>query len=149
MLKPVTMSPPWYNIMLFPFLMLVNCYQIASSLQQFVVYMNSSSEMTIASCWAGGVEIPCQNLGVYLKAARKPSNTDNTSDSESFIARIEKNDVHTQSSLATDGIHSECPTWMHYSNKTSMCVCGDNDNDMVKCNATLNETYINFWTVTE
>lgn len=93
MLKPVTMSPPWYNIMLFPFLMIVNCYQIASSLQQFVVYMNSSSEMTIASCWAGGVEIPCQNLGVYLKAARKPSNTDNTSDSESFVARIEKNDV--------------------------------------------------------
>ena len=36
----------------------------------------------------------------------------------------------------------KCPTWMHYSNQTDRCVCGANHHDMVKCNSTLNETYI-------
>lgn len=36
----------------------------------------------------------------------------------------------------------ECPTWMYYSNKTSQCVCGSEHHGMVKCNATLNQTYI-------
>ena len=36
----------------------------------------------------------------------------------------------------------ECPTWMYFSNQTNECICGVSRYDMVKCNATLNETYI-------
>ena len=48
----------------------------------------------------------------------------------------------TELNQKTYSVTRECPTWMYFSNQTNECVCGVNHYDMVKCNATLNETYI-------
>ena len=100
--------------------------QRGSSQQTYAVYLNSSSGIVTTTCWTGGTNIPCRRLETVLKETRMVNQK-----SEAFT-RGRKCDL--------DDV--ECPTWMHYSNETSQCVCGSQHHGMVKCNATLNQTYI-------
>ena len=122
------MSP----VSLFLLFTIVTSYQ---SQKQYIVYLNSSNGTVKTSCWTGGLEMPCQNLGLIMKEVRQLSNED----FESTPSLVDS--LHQQLKFeARDA--TECSTWMHYSNETDQCVCGADHHDTVKCNATLNETYI-------
>ena len=104
--------------------------------QQYAVLLNSSNGTEIISCWTGGLQIPCQNLESLLKNNKnRSSNFDVSTERKHNGMAREKFSTYTR-----DGV--ECATWMHYSNETNQCVCGVNHHGLVKCNATLNETYI-------
>ena len=111
------------------FLSLVPSFERAES-HQYTVYVNSSNMGTVeTSCWTGGLEVPCYNLESTLKKARQ-STTEPPANRSTGIHQQFYSDAR------------ECPTWMYFSNQTNQCVCGANHLDIVKCNATLNETYI-------
>ena len=113
-------------------------YQKVSLHKHYTVYVKSDNGTMNTSCWTEGLELPCQNLELTLKQARKLNNavTESAGKIEALIGT-----PHQQlKSVAADD--RECQTWMHYSNDTEQCACGADHYDMVKCNATLNETYI-------
>ena len=110
-------------------LVAVTSYHAGNSQQQYsFVHANSSNHV---SCWMDGVQLPCQ---VVLQALKEVQTQVTNS-----VRNFNHDYYQTLDSQADD---TECPTWMHYSNKTSSCVCGADHHGVVKCNATLNETYI-------
>ena len=110
-------------------------YQCGRSQQQYniIVYTNASSEV---SCWTKGAQLPCQDVVQVLKEAQTQLNTDFTLVVPTRVSNVD------DYSLDSEADDVECPTWMHYANKTGGCKCGAEHNGAVKCNATLNETYI-------
>ena len=94
--------------------------------------LNSSNEV---SCWREEIQFPCHNLVQTLKEVQTQLNKS----SNSAIHARDNNFYHYLDSV-TDDI--ECPTWMYYSNQTNRCVCGAEHHGAIKCNATLNETYV-------
>ena len=120
------MSPT--STFLFLVFLLEPSFQKAES-HQYTVYVNSSNGTVETRCWTGGLEVLCYNLESTLKKARQTT-------TEPLANRSTR--VHQQSYSGA----RECPTWMYFSNQTNHCVCGANHHDIVKCNATLNETYV-------
>ena len=101
-------------------------YQCCRCHHEYVVYyLNSSNEV---SCWMKGIQLPCHNLVQTLKGAQKQ-----------FNKSPAKHNFYHYNYLDSD---IECPTWMYYSNQTNSCVCGAEHHGAIKCNATLNETYV-------
>ena len=111
-------------------MVLIICVLKTLCQQRYIISLNSNNETDILSCWTGEFQIPCQNLESILEKGKKLlSNKTEVSSGKK-----------TSNANSRDGV--ECSTWMHYSNKTDQCVCGVSHHGMVKCNATLNETYI-------
>ena len=108
----------------------VASYQGGRCHLKYVVYINSSNEV---SCWREGIQLPCHNLVQTLKEAQTQFNK--SSDSTVHA----KHNFYHYNYLDSD---IECPTWMYNSNQTNSCVCGAEHHGAIKCNATLNETYI-------
>ena len=73
-------------------------------------------------------------VGLEISSRKVESNSvkRNQRESPSTIYEVSREDHN----------HKECPTWMHYKNKTNQCVCGASYHDVVKCDVSLNETYI-------
>ena len=91
-----------------------------------MVYYNSSEEPFTISCWNETLEISCQKMEKVLKKA-------------TAVGKLPTYDLHRKEGHTNT---FDCPTWMHYSNETDQCVCGVSHHGIVKCNATLNETFI-------
>ena len=104
--------------------------------QKFTVYAKSDHGIIETSCWTEDQQLPCQGLQLMLTQAKD-------SNDEIFDAFELQSLIHASGSqqLVSDE-DKECPTWMHYSNETGRCICGNDHHGMVKCNATLNEVYI-------
>lgn len=100
--------------------------------QQHNITVFTNLSLNGVSCWFDGAELPCGNVVLALIAAEVNS-ASMASDHKvrGFYGGMD--------SEANDG---ECPTWMFYSKNTDSCVCGAEHHGVVKCNATLNETYI-------
>ena len=105
-------------------------YRGGSSQQQYII-TNSSNKL---SCWIDGAQLPCPTVFQALKEVRTQATNSLAQETVRNFKQYETPD------LQADDI--ECPTWMYFSNKTSSCVCGAEHHDIVKCNATLHETYI-------
>ena len=123
--------------MLLLILIVIGNYKGGNSEQLYKVYVNSSYGTTETSCWTEGLEIPCEYLELTLNEAKQLNDNNN----ESAIPGRQVGSLH-QKLDSVENDNTECPTWMHYSNNTAQCVCGTSHYDMVKCNATINETYI-------
>ena len=119
--------------LLFLVIIVIASYKEVTLHEQYTVYVKSDSGTVNTSCWTEGVELPCHKLELTLKQASQLNNkvTESAKHSE-----LEVSSLHE----AVDD--RECPTWMYYSNDTDQCMCGADHYDTVKCNATLNETYI-------
>ena len=124
-------------ILLFiPFFMV--SYQQSNSEQLFTVYSKSDHGTIQTSCWKEGQKLPCQELQLILKKGKDLNN-------RHFDAVKLPSSVHVdsfQQQVDSGNATQECPTWMQYSNQSEQCVCGEDHYNMVKCNATLHETYI-------
>ena len=106
-------------------ILVVTSYDSGSLQQQYTIeYTNVSNQV---SCWKEGAQLPCQDVVQILKEAQIQSNI--------TPASVTPTEVYGADDM-------ECPTWMHYSNETNSCLCGAEYHGVVKCNTTLNETYI-------
>ena len=94
------------------------------------MHVNLNSGKVKASGLTGGM------AGSYLSNLPPTTKTESQSITESLVNKSTR--VHQ--TTYRDAI--ECPTWMYFSNQKNECVCGVDHHDVVKCNTTLNETYI-------
>ena len=113
-------------------LVAVLSYRGCSSQQQYII-TNSSNKL---SCWIDGAQLPCPTVLQALKEVRTQATNSVAQEAVRNFKQYKTPD------LQVDDI--ECPTWMHFCNKTNTdsCVCGAEHHGIVKCNATLHETYI-------
>ena len=100
----------------------------ARSQQQFIIYVNESS------CWINGAQLPCQTALQTLKEVQTQVTNS--------VAKERVSYFHQYQILNLQSDDIQCPTWMHFSNTTSSCVCGAEHHGAIKCNATLNEIYV-------
>ena len=113
-------------------LLLAVCFERGITQQEYTVYFSSNNGTTTVSCWSGEQEVNCQNVERVVKETM----TDISSNE--FVIQSLSQNLDQQHIPGT----TDCPTWMYYSNETNRCICGADHHGMVKCNATLEETYI-------
>ena len=113
---PQIMLPKGFSLILL--FLLASRFQYSVS-QEYTMHVNSEKVKT--SSLTRDMEVPYRNQ---------------LSTAESLVSNT------TKLFQKTYPVTRECPTWMYLSNQTNECVCGVSHHDMVKCNATLNETYI-------
>ena len=116
------------------------CFQRSRAEQQYTVYLNSSNGTTDnVSCWEGDQEVPCRSLeNVWIKIFELTAHAEVVS----TPSNVADGTIQEQWSNTNESIGEVCPTWMHHSNETGRCKCGITYHEAIKCNSTLNETYI-------
>ena len=117
------------------------CFQRSRAEQQYTVYLNSSNGATEkVSCWEGDQEVPCQSLeNIWIKILELTAHAEVVS----TPSTVADGTIQEQwSNSSNESIGEVCPTWMHHSNETGRCKCGVTHHEAIKCNSTLNETYI-------
>ncbi len=102
-----------------------------SSQQQYNIIINSSNQL---NCWIDRTQLPCQTV---LQALKEVQTQVTNSVAQETVSTPHQYQIPD---LQDDDI--QCPTWMHFSNKTSSCVCGAEHYGTIECNATLNETHV-------
>ena len=103
--------------------------------QKFTVYAKSDHGIMETSCWIENRLLPCRGLQFLLTQAKDLND-------EVFDTLKLLHAGDPQQLLVPGKDSQECSTWMHHSNETGQCICGQDHHNMVKCNATLNEVYI-------
>ena len=121
---------PYCNILII--LMIVNTSGSSTLMKQQVIYVDPINGTAETSCWNGGLEMPCSTLEVAIQGARKMKNV--------AIMTLTPTKLQIHKQLRDNA--TECPTWMNYNHHSGQCECGDSLHGAVKCNTTLDETYI-------
>ena len=123
-------------------LIVLLCFQTGVSGKQeqnSIIKVNiSSRDQTTARSWKGHLEL-------QHKKIRSTSTENQKVNSSSKLNIISTEEEHHSLIYNEDfNAESECPTWMHYLNESDHeeCVCEASHHGIVKCDTTLNKTYV-------
>ena len=121
---------------------------------QQVIYVDTQNGTLDSSCWDSGTVMPCANLELALEGAQKrrsaavvlllKNNTYESRNSSGLIGVNTEQDVLVVHTGSNSSANTTCPPWFVHSDDTnsSTCTCGDELGGVVKCNSSLQESFI-------